>query len=104
MDIITLTLFIGDLLAPALAMGLALSFINVSAESAPAVLGRRARFFANTLVGCIVLIGGLIYFGEDGKMATYALLVLCVAASQWFLTRGWHWTEQSGNETDESQE
>ena len=89
MDIITLTFYLGDLFAPAIALSLALSFINLSPSSVPPLLGRRGRFWFNLGVGCLVLAGGLIFFGEDGKMATYALLVLSVGAAQWLLTRGW---------------
>jgi len=89
MDIITLTLYLGDLFAPAIALSLVLSFINLSPRSIPPLLGRRGRFWVNAGVGSFVLAGGLAYFGEDGKMATYALLVLSVSAAQWILTRGW---------------
>ena len=37
----------------------------------------------------LVVIAGLVLFGRDGKMATYALLVLVVATVQWLLGRGW---------------
>jgi hypothetical protein len=29
------------------------------------------------------------YFGSDGKMASYALLVVGAASCQWLLLRGW---------------
>lgn len=41
------------------------------------------------VVGCAVLVAGLVVFGRDGKMATYAGLVLASAASQWVLLRAW---------------
>ena len=37
----------------------------------------------------MVLVAGLVFFGRDGKMATYAALVLAIASSQWLLLRGW---------------
>ena len=40
----------------------------------------------NFLVGCAALLLGLVFFGRDGKMATYALLVLAMASSQWWQT------------------
>jgi hypothetical protein len=43
----------------------------------------------NFVVGALVLGAGLWYFGRDGKMATYAALVLVVASFQWLLGRGW---------------
>ena len=46
-------------------------------------------FLADFLVGLAVLFAGLWLFGRDGKMATYALLVLAAATAQWFVGRGW---------------
>lgn len=36
-----------------------------------------------------VLIAGLVIFGNDGKMAAYAAMVLVAATAQWILERGW---------------
>ena len=41
------------------------------------------------LLGCAVLAAGLVLWGHDGKMLTYAALVLATASCQWFLLRGW---------------
>ena len=38
----------------------------------------------NFLVGSATLLLGLVFFGRDGKMATYALLVVAMAGSQWW--------------------
>lgn len=38
----------------------------------------------NTLVGGVVLTAGLLWFGNDGKMATYLVLIASVALSQWW--------------------
>ena len=35
------------------------------------------------LAGMAVLVGGLVVFGRDGKMATYAALVVADAAALW---------------------
>ena len=43
----------------------------------------------NTIAGVVVLGAGLWYFGVDGKMATYAILVAVVASCQWVASRGW---------------
>ena len=43
----------------------------------------------NTLAGTLVLAAGLWFFGRDGKMATYAALVLAVATMQWLSGRAW---------------
>ena len=42
-------------------------------------------FVANVFI----LMAGLIFFGNDGKMATYAALVAGSALCQWLLMRGW---------------
>ena len=39
-------------------------------------------FIANV----VVLAAGLVFFGNDGKMPSYAALVLCAALCQWVLS------------------
>jgi uncharacterized YccA/Bax inhibitor family protein len=41
------------------------------------------------IVNVVVLAAGLVFFGNDGKMATYAAMVLASAVTQWVLVRGW---------------
>lgn len=43
----------------------------------------------NFLVGLAVLGAGVWLQGRDGKMLTYAALVLAVASTQWLIGRGW---------------
>lgn len=43
----------------------------------------------NSIVGLLVLAAGLWHFGVDGKMATYAALVVAVASCQWVCGRAW---------------
>lgn len=43
----------------------------------------------NSAAGSAALTGGLLFFGNDGKMATYAALVLLVATCQWLCSKGW---------------
>jgi hypothetical protein len=43
---------------------------------------------AQRVAGSAVLLAGLWFFGHDGKMATYAALVLVCATVQWLLVRG----------------
>ncbi len=40
-------------------------------------------------MGVLVLVLGLWFFGQDGKMATYAVLAVCSACTQWVMDRGW---------------
>jgi len=76
--------------APALAVALLVTL------AAPLVLPRTvqspgwwARFAINSAAGLAALAAGLWYFGRDGKMATYAALVLAVATAQWLTARAW---------------
>lgn len=41
------------------------------------------------IAGVVILAAGLVIFGRDGKMLTYAALVLGAALCQWLLLRGW---------------
>jgi hypothetical protein len=43
----------------------------------------------NFAAGSAVTVAGLWYFGRDGKMATYAALVVAVATAQWLSGRAW---------------
>ena len=47
------------------------------------------RWAIQSAVGSAVLLGGLWLLGRDGKMATYAALVVAVATSHWLMHRGW---------------
>ena len=46
-------------------------------------------FAINFLAGLAALAAGLWYFGRDGKMASYAAMVLAVASAQWLGGRAW---------------
>ncbi|WP_395055915.1 hypothetical protein [Polaromonas sp.] len=41
------------------------------------------------IAGAVLLLTGLVLFGRDGKMASYALLAVGAASCQWVLLRGW---------------
>jgi len=43
-------------------------------------------FVANLLVICC----GLVFFGHDGKLLTFAVMALAAALVQWLLLRGWN--------------
>jgi multisubunit Na+/H+ antiporter MnhB subunit len=76
-----------NFLMPAWAMALALALL------APVLMrqGRRPRFVLNLLIsgllGTLVLVLGLVLTQNDGRMATYAALVLVQATVQWWLQR-----------------
>lgn len=52
----------------------------------PSVVAQLAIVFVASLA---VLVAGLVVFGRDGKMASYALLAVAAATCQWVLLRGW---------------
>lgn len=48
-----------------------------------------AQFAIQLGVGSAVLLAGLVVLGRDGKMATYAALVVACATCQWCLGKSW---------------
>jgi hypothetical protein len=76
--------------APALAVALAAAFgARAFLRRDPAAGPWWRDVFINFVVGTGVLAAGLWHFGVDGKMTSYAALVLAVAASQWACSRAW---------------
>jgi len=72
--------------APAVFVGVFVAMV------APWVLGRDkgntrlvVRAAVNSGMGMLVLAGGLWFFGNDGKMATYLALIVTCAFSQFWL-------------------
>jgi hypothetical protein len=53
-------------------------------------LGWRRQFSVSALLGSGVMVAGLLFWGVDGKMATYGVLVLVCASAQWVMCRGWY--------------
>lgn len=43
----------------------------------------------NALLGVLVLALGLVLTGQDGRMGTYAALVLALGSCQWLMSGGW---------------
>jgi hypothetical protein len=41
------------------------------------------------VLGSLVLAGGMVLWGVDGKMATYSALVLACGTAQWLMCKGW---------------
>lgn len=85
-----LLLHLLNFLAPALSVALLLTglarLIMKKQAAAPAWYAQAA---INFVAGLVALAAGLAVFGRDGKMATYAALVLACAASQWLAGRHW---------------
>ena len=77
-------------LAPAfaVALGVALAARLLRLDRAPS-RAWWAPVAMNFIAGTVALGAGLWYFGRDGKMASYAALVLAVACTQWLAGRAW---------------
>lgn len=79
-----------NFVAPALFTGVMLALAaRYVLRQKPARLSLHAQAAINSIAGVAVLAAGLWYFGRDGKMATYAALVVVCAASQWLAGRHW---------------
>ncbi len=85
--------FLGHLFnfaAPALFLALLLALGGrLLGPKGASALAWYAQAAINSVVGCVVLLAGLWWLGRDGRMLTYAALVLVCASCQWLLQRGW---------------
>lgn len=90
MGILDLLLHLGGFVAPAIFVGalmpLLARFLIRNRPSAPVYIVQAA---INIVANLAVLTAGLWYFGHDGKMWTYAALVVAGATCQWMVSRGW---------------
>lgn len=76
--------------APALALAVLLVLGGrLFAKKGSAVLSWWAQAAINSIVGCAALAAGLAWLGRDGKMLTYAALVVACASCQWVMLRAW---------------
>jgi len=79
-----------NFLAPAVVVGLLLAWLApllIKQAKPHHSWGRQALL--NGAACALVLLGGLLWFGHDGKMASYAAMVLAGASSQWLGARAW---------------
>jgi hypothetical protein len=76
-------------LAPAFAVALLVAVLGRWLLPRAARPGWRASLAINFLAGAAALAAGLWYFGHDGKMASYAAMVLAVATAEWLAARAW---------------
>jgi hypothetical protein len=76
--------------APALAVAVLVALAaKLIMPRQPVALAWWSHAAINSVAGLLVLLAGLWYFGVDGKMATYAVLVIAIATCQWLCSRAW---------------
>ncbi|WP_087496586.1 hypothetical protein [Curvibacter sp. AEP1-3] len=74
--------------APALVVGVLLALLaSLFYRKVPVALSLYAQAAINFVAGLGALMGGLVFFGRDGKMLSYGAMVLACAASQWWAMR-----------------
>ncbi|MBB3177389.1 hypothetical protein [Variovorax sp. Sphag1AA] len=79
-----------NFIAPAFAVGFLCALLGrVGQRPAGKRLAWWAQGAVNFVVGVVVLAAGLFFFGQDGRMATYAALVVACGTSQWIVSGGW---------------
>jgi hypothetical protein len=90
MGLIDLLNHLVNFAAPALWMAAMVSLLaTIFMKKVAGAIAFPAQAAINFVVSLAVLVLGLWWFGRDGKMATYAVMGLACATSQWVLLRGW---------------
>ncbi len=90
MGVLDLLIHLINFALPALVVGLALPLL-----SRMTVMGRQAasdwrrQASVNILAGLLVLVVGLVFWGQDGKMSTYMAMVVVCATAQWLMSGAW---------------
>ena len=79
---------LANFVLPALAMAVCMPMAGRWVMG-PAPMSWRQRMLVHAAVGTLVQVTGLLVQGQDGRMATYAALVLVAATLEWALHRGW---------------
>jgi hypothetical protein len=76
--------------APAFFVALLLALLfRLAMHKRSTATGLWTQLAVNFAAGLAVLIAGLVFFGRDGQIATYAALVAVCGTVQWWLLRGW---------------
>lgn len=88
MNFFALLAHLAGFVAPALVVAVVLWLAPKAQRS-----GRKPRWSASMdlsvllIAGVAVLLGGLVFFGRDGKIATYAALVVVQGTLAWWMRR-----------------
>lgn len=79
-----------NFLAPAFAVAVLLALTGpLLTKNSAVALGLIGQVAINFIAGAVALGLGLWFFGRDGKMASYAALLVAATTSQWVGGRGW---------------
>lgn len=90
MNFTDLALHVANFFAPGVFLALSISVLSRFLwRKRSLALNWWAGTAIQLIVCCSILVGGLLVFGVDGKMATYAALALGCGLAQWLLIRGW---------------
>lgn len=85
-----LVFHLANFVAPALVVAILLALVGPFVmKKSPVAHGFIAQAAINIVVGGLVLLLGLWFLGVDGKMVTYAVLLMAMATGQWLGARGW---------------
>ncbi len=83
----SLLLHLLNFMAPACAVAAWMALVSpILMGHLPQWRSWRRQFMVNSVIGVGVLLLGLLWFGNDGKVVTYAAMVLACASTQWLLT------------------
>jgi hypothetical protein len=88
MNFFALLAHLAGFVAPALVVGLILWLApQWSSKGRVAHWSRTIDLTVLLVAGVAVLLGGLVFFGRDGKIATYAALVVVQGTLAWWMRR-----------------
>ncbi|WP_077001496.1 hypothetical protein [Variovorax sp. KK3] len=90
MSALDLLIHLLNFAAPAFFVALLLAMLfRLAMHGRSAAVSLWKQVGINFAAGLVVLAAGLVFFGRDGRIATYAALVLVCGSVQWWLLRGW---------------
>ena len=85
MGLWNLILHLANFVLPAMVLGMVLAVLApVFTRNRTSARVLFAQAAINSVAGVLVLVAGLVLFGNDGKMATYGALVIATGTAQWW--------------------